>query len=173
MLPTPAQEIPKEIRERAKLMFLSHYSIDEIVAANNIPREAVEHWVFGADGHGTAKNCWNVARASLSEASIATFLIDKQHVFERSTGLALSCLTKGLSRLNERVHNGELDLEVDDLRKLSAVVTEMDKIGRLETGKATQIIKNVGLTPEKIREIIKNDPIVDEVVVEYTTLDDL
>jgi hypothetical protein len=163
----------KQLKERAKLMYLSRYEIEDIMAKLSLPESLVREWVLGKDGKATDTHCWAAIRARVSESAITTFIIDRQMVFDRSSGLALECLTKGLERLNERVSSGEHTLDVDEIRKLAAVVKDMDHVGRLESGKATTIVETTtGLTPEKIREIIKNDPILDIVDVEYRELED-
>lgn len=153
-------------------MYLSGYLVDEICIKLNLNLKDVNSWVFGNDGKGTASNCWLVTKSQVDDCSIAAYVLNKQDVFERTTGLALKCLTKSLHRLNERINEGQ-DLDVDEISKIAGVVEKMDRIGRLEAGEATTIIHNTGLSPERIREIINNDPISDVVEVQYTELEDL
>ena len=173
MLPTlNYQEVSQEVRERAKMMYLAQYSLEEIVIKLNINLNVLKEWVFGKDGKGTSASCWNVVRSQVSDCSITAYILSKQDVFERTTGLALNCLTKALEGLNKRVNEGQ-ELDVDEIHKISSVIEKMDKINRLEAGRATAIVHNTGLTPEKVREIIKNDPIADVVDVEYKELEDI
>jgi site-specific recombinase XerD len=167
------QKIPTEIRERAKMMYLSGYRVDEICIKLNLNQADVNNWVFGVDGKGTSEACWLVVKSQVDDCSISAYVLNKQDVFERTTGLALNCLTMSLARLNKRIAEGQ-DLDVDEISKLAGVVEKMDKTGRLEAGKATQIIHNTGLTPEKIRDIIRCDQINDGEIVDatFTELDD-
>ena len=166
--------VPDKIRESAKVLYFTGYSVEEIARKLNILPDTVSLWVFGSDGKGTSSSCWAVKRAQANDASIIAYIIDKHEMFDRTVNVAHKCLTKALEGLNERVHTGETVLNMDEIRKLAAVVTEMDKITRLEGGKATNIIETTtGLSANELRKIIKEDPIADDVVVEYKELDDI
>ena len=166
--------VPDGIRESAKALYFTGYNADEIARRLNLPPDTVSSWIFGADGSGKSASCWAVKKAQVSDTSVIAYIIDKHEMFDRTVNVAHKCLTKALEGLNERVHTGETVLNMDEIRKLAAVVTEMDKVARLEGGKATNIIETTtGLSAVELRKIIKDDPIADDVVVEYKELDDI
>lgn len=166
--------VPDSIRASAKALYFTGYTVDEIARKLNIMPPVVSEWVFGADGSGTSKTCWAVKKAQVSDASVIAYIIDKHATFDRTVSVAHKCLTKALEGLNERVHTGETVLNMDEIRKLAAVVTEMDKISRLEGGQATSIIETTtGLSAPELRKIIKDDPINDVVDVQYRELEDV
>ena len=166
--------VPNGVRESAKALYFTGYSPDEIARRLNILPDVVLSWIFGSDGKGTSASCWAVKKAQVSDTSIIAYIIDKHEMFDRTVNVAHKCLTKALEGLNERVHTGETVLNMDEIRKLAAVVTEMDKVARLEGGKATNIIETTtGLSAVELRKIIKDDPIAETVVVEYRELEDV
>ena len=164
--------INDEIVKKAKVMYFHGYNADEIVAKLNIPYNVVSEWIFGKDGNGTAPSCWAVFKAKAHEGSIISYVIDKQGVFERTTSVAHNCVTMMLEQYSKKVANEEVDFTVDEIRKMASIVVDMDKVARLESGRATSIIETTtGLSASELRDIIKNDPIADVVDVAYTELE--
>ena len=49
---------------------------------------------------------------------------------------------------------------------------DMDKIARLESGKATEIIHNTALTPDEARKILMSDPFMRPIEAEVVRKDD-
>jgi DNA-directed RNA polymerase subunit H (RpoH/RPB5) len=124
--------------------------------------------VYGEDGTGQAKQCWIQLKARMQPTAITAFLAEKAHIFERTTGLALKILTSNLEKLVE-FHDDPTTppMKPDELAMIASIVTNMDKICRLETGKATQIVQQIGITPEEARKILQEDPMNQVVEAEY------
>ena len=164
--------VSDDIRNRAKILYFQGHTCDDIVAKLNIPLNVVTEWVFGPNGRGDAPSCWAVVKAKASEGSIIAYIIDKQGVFDRTTSVAHNIVTMMLEQYGKKVANQEVDFTVDEIRKMASIVVDMDKVARLESGKATSIIETTtGLTATELRDIIKNDPIAEDVVVEYRELE--
>ena len=164
--------ISDDILKKAKIMYFHGYSADEIVGKLNIPYNTVSEWIFGKDGRGESPSCWAVVKAKASEASIISYVIDKQGVFDRTTSVAHRCVTMMLEQYSKKVANEEVDFTVDEIRKMASIVVDMDKVARLESGKATSIIDTTtGLSAKELREIIASDPIADVVDVQYVELE--
>lgn len=152
----------KNLREQARALYFADYKIDQIAQTLDIPLEDVKTLAFGVDLKGSAPGCWKALKAAVGPAAVSAYIFEKRHVFERTTGLALSILNKSLTDLQAKVFNPNPDdaveLGLDDLRKLAGIVVDFDKIVRLETGQATEIVDNVGLSPQEARKILQNDP---------------
>ena len=148
-------------------MYFAGYEIHDIIMETNIPQSVINDYVFNRG--------WLEKRENLDATSVSAYCLSKVTVFERTSGLALKCITKSLEGLTKQVCDGEKELSVDEISKLARVVTDLDKISRLEQGRSTEIITNIGLTPERVREIIASDPISTEVTVdvEFKELDEL
>jgi hypothetical protein len=158
----------KEIREKAKLLYLGGYSPEEIATMINSHPDDIGRLVYGEDGTGESKRCWSQIKARMQPTAITAFLAEKAHVFERTTGLALKILTSNLEKLCE-YHDDPTTppMKPDELAMISSIVMNMDKICRLETGKATQIVQQIGITPEEARKILQEDPMNNVVEAEY------
>ena len=164
--------ISEDIKHRAKILYFTGYTIDDLIVKLNISRECLSEWIFGKDGRGESPTCWAVVKAKASEGSIIAYMIDKRELFDRTTGVAHSIVTMMLEQYGAKVANKEVDFTVDEIRKMASIVVDMDKISRLESGKATAIIETTtGLSAKELRDIIANDPIADVPVVEYTELE--
>ena len=56
--------------------------------------------------------------------------------------------------------SGDYQFTVDEVKKLSDVVANLDKLVRLETGKPTDINEVVNISLKEAREILRNDPFI-------------
>ena len=158
--------------QQAKILYFAGYTADDIVAKLNIPYNTVTEWIFGKDGRGESASCWAVVKAKADEASVIAYIIDKQGVFDRTTNIAHKVVTMMLEQYGKKVANNEVDFTVDEIRKMASIVVDMDKVSRLESGKATSIIETTtGLSAKELRDIIASDPINDAVEVSYTELE--
>ena len=99
----------------------------------------------------------SLRRKGLSSTAITSYIADKASVMDRTCGIALNILTKSLEGLQLEVNNGK-ELSLDDMKKLSSIVVEMDKMVRLESGLATETIEHMGLSRAEAVEILRADP---------------
>lgn len=157
--------------EQARALFFAGYEVSDCAQIIDLPLDFVRTLVFGADQSGREQNCWYKLREAMGPASVAAFVHSKKDVLDRVTGTAANILSVSLDNLRNKVLSGEVVLNISELKQLSSIVVDMDKIVRLESGKATEIINNVGLTPEQAREMLKKDPFAKMIVPEYTVKD--
>ena len=157
------QKLTNKQREQIRWMYLGNYEISDIGMKTGIEMDTIRFFVFGEDGKGLDKTCLFQIKKAMSSTAIGSYLVDKAASLEKVCGTALGILTKALSDLQLEVINGK-ELSLDDMKKLSSIVVEMDKIVRLESGLATETIEYMGLSRAEAREILENDPFAQEVI---------
>lgn len=161
----------KQIREKAKLLYLGGYDPESIARIVNSHPDDIGKLIWGEDGTGQNKACWIQLKARMQPTAISAYLVEKSHIFDRTTGLALKILTSNLEKLVEyHADPSTPPMKPDELAMIASVVTNMDKICRLETGKATQIVQQIGLTPEAARKILEDDPMNNFCETEYRVI---
>lgn len=161
------QKLDKKTREKCKMLYLSDHSLEDISFITQVDIETVRFYVFGENGAGTNEHCWYQIKKKLGSASIAAYVVNKQDVFEKTSGLALNIINESLKRIKAAMDEDSSHIpSIDDIKKLSGVVTDMDKIVRLERGEATQITEHVGLTRAEAIRVLKEDPFAQDVVDE-------
>lgn len=147
-------------------MYFSDYDLIDISEKLNITLDTVRFYVFGESGSGTNEHCWFQLKKQLTPTSVATFIKDKAIVLEKTSGLALSLLNENLKRVQATMlEDSTYTLSIDDTKKLAGIVVDMDKIVRLESGKATDIIDNIAhMSLADARRILAEDPFAPTVV---------
>ena len=138
-------------------MYFGNYELTDISMKLDIDIDTVRFFVFGIDGTGKDKTCLFQIKKGLSSTAIGSFLKDKSQALEMVCGTALSILSKSLVDLQIEVVNGKV-LELPELKMLSSIVVEMDKLVRLESGLATETIQHMGLSRAEARDILAADP---------------
>ena len=151
------QKISKKQQDQVRWMYFGNYEVTDIAMKLDIEVDTVRFFIFGIDGTGSDKTCLYQIKKGMSSTAIGAFLRDKSQALEMVCGTALSILGKALTDLQVEVTNGK-ELSLDDMKKLSSIVVEMDKIVRLESGLATETIQHMGLSRAEAREILANDP---------------
>jgi len=149
-------------------LYFGNYSIPDIAAKLHIEQETVRFFVFGEDGSGKDPTCLAAIKKGMSSTAITAYIADKVNVLDQTAGIALSILNASLLQLQQEVVVDKKELNLDDLKKLSGIVVEMDKLVRLESGQATETIQHMGLTTAEAREILAADPFAQTVEAEFT-----
>ena len=132
----------------------------------NITMDTLRFYIFGEDGSGSNEHCWFQIKKKLNPLSIATYIQDKIGVLDKTAGTALNILNENLRRVQATMlANPEETLSIDDMKKLAGIVVDMDKMVRLESGKATDIIDNIAhMSVADARRILAEDPFTPTVV---------
>lgn len=151
------QKLNNKQREQLRWMYFGNYGPDDIAVKLGVEIATVRFFIFGEDDTGKDKTCLYQIKKGMSSTAIGSFLADKSQALEMVCGTALSILSKSLGDLQLEVINGK-ELSLDDMKKLSSIVVEMDKVNRLESGLATETIEHMGLSRAEAREILANDP---------------
>lgn len=179
MLEVPKIEIQKldrKTKEQAKMMFLGDYDLYDISETLNINMDTLRFFVFGENGTGSNEKCWHQIKKKMNPTSIAVYLKDKVSVLDKTSGIALSIVTENLNRIKAKMDEDPSEtLSIDDTRKLASIVVDMDKIVRLESGKATSIIEDISsISIADAKRILAEDPFSPEVVeADFEELDDI
>lgn len=173
MTPTLKRFSKKEF-ERAQLLFFSGRTVQEISFTLNLDAETLRFYVFGEDGDGKDKTSWHYIKGQMNPTAMAIYMKDKCAILDQTAGVALEVLSMGLSRLrHEMINNPDYVLDVDSMSKLSSIQVNLDKVARLETGKATEIMEHMGLSLTDAKEIMQSDPFAQAIEAEVITREDL
>lgn len=165
------QKLTKNQKEQIRWLYLGNYEPNDIAVKLNIGIDTVRFFVFGIDGTGKDVNCLAYQKKKMSSTAISVYIADKINVLDQTAGIALSILNSALTNLQREVIVEKKELNLDDLKKLSGIVLEMDKLVRLESGQATETIQHMGLSVSEAREILANDPFA-VVEAEFTNKSD-
>ncbi len=160
------QKLDRKTFAKAQLMYFGDRSVEEIAMVLAIEPETLRYYIFGEDGDGTDSNSWYKIKKRLNPTAMAIYLKDKVHVLEQTAGIGLEILNVSLGRLRDTVNDpdSEVILSIDDMGKLAKIVVDMDKMVRLESGQATELIEHMGLSRAEAKEILANDPFAQEAV---------
>jgi hypothetical protein len=152
------QKLSKAQKESIRWLYLGNYEVTDIAAKLNIEPETVRFFIFGVDGKGESPTSLYQIKRKMSSTAISSFLIDRASVLDRIAGVTANIISKGLDDLNKQVLDGSKELNVVELKTLTDILGNLDKIVRLETGKATEHVQHLGLTVAEARELLQADP---------------
>lgn len=138
-------------------MFFGDYQILDIAEVLNVDIDTIKFYIFGEDGSGNNKNCWYQMKKELAPTSVAIYIKDKVKALEKTAGVAHGILAKSLMDLSKEVEDGK-ELSIADMKDLASIVTSIDKIVRLETGKPTEVHEFVTLSVNEAKHVLANDP---------------
>ena len=160
------QKLDRKTKETARLYYLGDYEMFDICERLNITMDTLRFYIFGEDGSGSNEHCWFQIKKQLNPLSVATYIQDKIGVLDKTAGTALNILNENLRRVQATMlANPEETLSIDDMKKLAGIVVDMDKMVRLESGKATDIIDNIAhMSVADARRILAEDPFAPTVI---------
>lgn len=162
------QKLSRKIYERAQMMYFSDIEISEIAMSLSVEPETIRFYVFGEDEQGTNKACWSQLKKKLKPTVLARYMKDKAQVMDQTAGVALEIVTMSLGRVRDELRtNDEFRLSIGEISQISKIAVDMDKMVRLESGQATELIEHMGLSLGEAREIIASDPFAEAVEAEY------
>lgn len=154
-----ASNVPRQAKLNARWLYFSGMTEEQIAYALELDEEVVKYWTVGLDGKRLRKECWYNERKASDDSVVLQWRADKYQALDNIGSLANRALLKGLEKLNKDIDAGDKELSVPEMKVLSEILTNMDKIARLEKGQATDIIQTVkGLTADEARKILESDP---------------
>lgn len=152
-------------------MYFSDVDINDIAMTLNVDPSTIRFYVFGLDEQGTLPTCWFQLKKRLKPTAMAMYLKDKVGVMEQVGGISVEIVTMALGRIRDELRsNDEYRLSVDEIGKISKIAVDMDKMVRLESGQATELIEHMGLSLGEAREIIASDPFAEAIEAEFKDL---
>lgn len=141
--PTP------DIKERARDLYMQHKSANDISRELGITTRQLARW--------RTDEQWSIAREAEDRGLIEDGFGSRRLSVSRLATLTVDQLERGLQHLARRHEPPTLN----ELEKLSNIVSSLDRIGRLDANKSTEnvaIQAGVKLSLEEIRNIISKDP---------------
>lgn len=156
-------------------MYLGNYEMFDICEKLNISIDTLRFYIFGENGSGSNENCWFQIKKQLNPLSVGLYLKDKMIVLDKTAGIALNILNENLKRIQTNmIDDPSLTLTIDDTKKLAGIVVDMDKMVRLESGKATDIIDTIAnMSVSDARRILAEDPFAPKVIeADYDEIED-
>lgn len=161
------RKLDRKIKERAQFYYLANYEIQDISNILKIDIDTLRFYIFGENGSGSNENCWYQLRKKLGPASVAAFVVGKVESLERTSGLALNIINENLKRIEANMKEDSSHvLTIQDTKMLAGILADMDKIIRLESGQATQIVENVGLSRAEAIRLLADDPFAQSIEVD-------
>ena len=153
----------KSVRERAMMLYFSKkFSPTEICSSLNIQVEEFGLYVFGENRNGESKTCWKYLRETNKTYNyLDTYVAIKPDYIKKTEKRILDKMNDALDDIDE----SEDKLDTKDLGNLAATMEKMDKMGRLEEGKATSHVASERRT-FTLRDIVdekKDDEVIDNV----------
>lgn len=166
------QKLDRKTLETARIMYFGNYQLTDIAEKLNIEIDTIRFYVFGEDGFGKNEKCWAYLKKNLNSSSIAVYLKDKISVLEKTAGVALNVINEALTRLDHDMKTDpDFRITIDDMKKLSSIVVDVDKMVRLESGSATELVEHIGLTVAEARKVLAEDDFAQTFDAEYETKD--
>lgn len=165
------RKLTKKQYDRAQVMYFSDIDINEICTVLDVDAPTIRFYVFGEDEQGTHPTCWMQLKRKMKPTAMALYLKDKAMVMEQTGGVALEIVTAALGRIRDEMRtNEEFKLSVDEISKISKIAVDMDKMVRLESGQATELVEYMGLSLGQAKEILTSDPFAEAIEAEYKDL---
>jgi len=152
------QKLTKAQKDQVRYLYLGNYEASDIATKLNVEIETVRFMIFGEDGTGKNSSSLFSIKKGMSSSAISSFLIDRAAILDRIAGTVTNIISKSLSDLQIEVLEKGKELNMGELKTLTDILTNLDKIVRLETGKATENVSHLGLSVSEAREYLINDP---------------
>lgn len=140
-----------ETKGRAKELYFTYRPHNEICAELKISSSLLAKW--------RTEESWDLERKNLDEGRINDLFAGRKLKLAKLADISVNELERGLLALRER----HLPLTLSEMEKLSTILTNLDKITRLDLNRATDNVAvnlnvNGQLSVERIREIVHQDP---------------
>lgn len=130
-------------------------TISRIAHETGLATGKVRTIIFGEDETGTDPSCpYYMKKYHGDVVPVKKYSEIKGQLFLKTEATALTILQRGLKKHLDSPD----DMTISELKDLTGMITQLDKINRLEDGKPTEIIKSTNYTPKRIIEIIESDP---------------
>jgi hypothetical protein len=141
-----------DLRVQAMHMYFSkEFFPTEIALFLNIDINELGEYIFGKSRAGTAKRCWYYMREKgQTPKSLSTYVSIKPMLIKKTESDLIDVVRKGINKI---VNDEDAELTPDSITKLVSAYEKMDKIGRLEDGKATSHVINENRS-FSLREIV-------------------
>lgn len=140
-----------ELQTRAKELYFSYTPFKDIAREMGVSNATLAEW--------RKKAGWDIEREGIERGIIEDAFGARRMSLSRITKLTVDQLERGLRHVSERIEPPS----ITELEKLSVIVGNLDKILRLDMGKATENVAVQGTvqhTVEEIRARLAADPVL-------------
>lgn len=142
MLPLVIDNAPKclalskddALQKKAMHMYFSGILAIEIAQYLNVEMSELSTYVYGEDGRGMHPNCWCYQMQSRPNVSVVSYQEVKPYVLKHTEALLIEKVRKSVDEL----HKDNIPLSMDDMDIATKMIERIDRITRLEEGKATE-----------------------------------
>jgi hypothetical protein len=134
---------------KAKELYFQYSSLHEISKQLSVSIAQLSRW--------RKEGGWLIERESLERGIIEDGFSRRKLTVARIMNVTTEQLERALKFISER----QAPPTLPEAEKLSMILSNLDKIGRLDTGKATEnlaVAAKLEMTAEDIRKIILSDP---------------
>lgn len=149
--PVRSEDELAELRARGKDLYFSYTPFNDIAKQLGVSAATVADW--------RKKESWDLTRDGIERGIIEDAFGARRMTLSRVTKMTTELLERSLKRLNDRVEPPTLA----EAEKLSIIIGNLDKILRLDMGKATDnvsVAASVSHTVEEIRARLAADPVL-------------
>jgi hypothetical protein len=131
----------------AKILFLRDFGFEDIFIATEIPPDIFKYHAY------EKPNCWVKERNTLVDLLLENAVKDKFEDVLEVKGLTVSVLKRWVLRLATR----ETEMDFKEAKLASEILSNFDKIARLDKGIPTEIKRDMSLSPQELRSEIKKN----------------
>ncbi len=150
-----------ELRAQAKKLYFAYIQHNDIAKELSVTATTVAAW--------RKAEAWDVEREGIERGIIEDEFGARRLTLSRITKMSMENLERGLKRLSDRHEPPTLP----EMEKLSLIVSNLDKILRLDMGRSTEnvaVSSQIVHTVENIRERLAADPVLGIAISAATAL---
>jgi hypothetical protein len=141
--------VEPEVIERAKNLYFQYRSLNQIAQDLGVSTAQLSRW--RRDGE------WLAERENAERGLIEDGFSQRKLTIARIMNATTDQIERALTHITKRTEPPTLA----EAEKLSFILSNLDKVARLDAGKATENVNiqaKLEMSAEKIREIIQSDP---------------
>lgn len=143
--------IPDAVRDEALQLYLAHVPMNDIAARLKVSTATLSAW--------RSRDGWAQMREKQDEELAADIVSARKLTLTRIARAGIDQIDRTIKHIAERPE----PMTVAEAEKMSVLVSNLDRIGRLDNKEATENVAvgikvSAPLTPEQIKETIKADP---------------
>lgn len=141
----------EELRARGKSLYFSYIPFNDVARELNVSAAVLADW--------RKKEGWDVEREGIERGILEDAFGARRMSLSRITKMTTDLLERGLKHFSDRVEPPTLA----EAEKLSIIIGNLDKILRLDMGKATDNVavqSTVKHTVEDVRARLAADPVI-------------
>lgn len=146
----------------AKSLYMQGMSINEIQKQTGIPPKTLDKWRLGMNAHGDYTSWAEQKAKAIADNAKDLMLSNKAKLVDIFT---LGCDLIKRSLVARAMEEKPLDMK--EARLVSEIITSLDKLNRLDSGKPTEIIEEAKpISLNELRDAVLKDKFINIIDVE-------